>query len=494
MRKESRLVRQAGQQDGAAIVWFRQDLRLDDNPALAAAVASGRPVLPLYILDDESPGAWRLGGASRWWLHGSLAALGADLARLGAPLVLRRGAAVQVLPALAADVGAGAVFWNRMYEPWAMARDGALKKQLRDSGLSVESFNGAYLHEPARLRTGAGGPFKVFTPFWKALRAAGCATQPIPAPQALAARDAPGDALEDWRLLPPRPDWAGGLREAWTPGEAGARARLEAFLDTGLAGYAEGRDRPDLPATSRLSPHLRWGEVSPGQIWRSVMARTAQTPSLTADGDKFLSEVGWREFSAHLLFHSPEMPEKNWRPAFDRFPWADAPEAINSWQRGQTGYPIVDAGMRELWATGFMHNRVRMIVASFLIKDLMVHWRAGEDWFWDTLVDADLANNAAGWQWVAGSGADASPYFRIFNPVAQGERHDPEGAYVRRWVPELAQLPTTFIHAPWTASEDVLAAAGVKLGGNYPAPIVDHASARSRALDAYKQVAGARDA
>ncbi len=476
------------------IVWFRQDLRLGDNPALAAACASGRPVVPLYVLDDDTPGVWRLGGAAHWWLHMSLAALGADLAHRGALLVLRRGRAEEVIPALARELGASGLLWNRCYEPAAVARDTRLKATLTASGLTVESFNSALLHEPWTLRTGAGGAFKVFTPFWKAARAQPPAEPAGPPPGHIIAATAPGDLLSDWALLPTRPDWAGGLREAWTPGEAGARARLDAFLDENLVGYGARRDRADLSATSRLSPHLHWGEIGPRQVWRAVEAFTAAHPEARADADKFLSEVGWREFSHHLLFHSPELPERNWRPAFDDFPWVNDPTAINSWQRGRTGYPIVDAGMRELWATGFMHNRVRMIAASFLIKDLLVHWRHGEDWFWDTLVDADLANNAAGWQWVAGSGADAAPYFRVFNPVTQGERFDPDGAYVRRWVPELARLPAACIHAPWLAPPEVLAAAGVRLGLDYPAPIVDHAVARNRALAAYKTIAGTSNA
>lgn len=485
------MARAAVKQLRPRLLWFRQDLRLSDNAALTAACAGDAPVVPVYVYDETLD--WSPGGASRWWLHHSLIALGADLARRGAPLVLRRGPAEDMIPALVAETGAEAVFWNRCYEPAAIARDTRLKAALTGAGVRVESFNSALLHEPWTLKTGAGGPFKVYTPFWRALRASAQAAPLPPAPRRITAVPAPppGDALESWRLLPTRPDWAGGLRAAWTPGEAGARARLDAFLDTALRGYGEGRDRPDRSGTSRLSPHLHWGEIGPRQVWAALATFAAAHPQAGADADKFLSEIAWREFAHHLLFHAPELPERNWKASFDGFPWAEDESAINSWQRGQTGYPIVDAGMRELWATGWMHNRVRMIVASFLIKDLMIHWRRGEEWFWDTLVDADLANNAAGWQWVAGSGADASPYFRIFNPVTQGERFDPDGAYVRRWCPELARVPDKHVHAPWTAPDGVLTDAGVRLGKTWPAPIVDHALARQRALDAYKTIASA---
>jgi deoxyribodipyrimidine photo-lyase len=386
----------------------------------------------VYILDEETPGDWKLGGGARWWLHHSLGALSANLASKGATLVLRRGSPEAILPSLVRETGAGAVHWNRCYEPSAIARDTRLKATLGGDGVAVESANSALLFEPWQLKTAAGGPFKVYSPFWRALRAAGGVAPPQPAPTRIAIPSRPpeSDRLDSWGLLPSRPDWAGGLRESWTPGETGARARLDNFLDTALAGYGEARNRPDLPSTSRLSPHLHWGEIGPRQVWAAVHAFAEAHTQVRADADKFLSEIAWREFAHHLLFHRPDLPERNWKASFDGFPWATDETSINSWQRGQTGYPIVDAGMRELWTTGWMHNRVRMIVASFLVKDLMIHWRRGEDWFWDTLVDADLANNAASWQWVAGSGADAAPYFRVFNPVTQGERFDPQGAYV----------------------------------------------------------------
>ncbi|MBU6371760.1 MAG: DNA photolyase family protein [Alphaproteobacteria bacterium] len=468
------------------LVWFRQDLRVADNPALAAAAQTGAPVVCLYLLDDETPGPWRMGGASRWWLHHSLEALDADLRRLGGGLILRRGPAAAVVPALAAEIGAGAVYWNRCYEPFAVARDTALKAALQADGRAVRSFNSALLFEPWDVRNGSGEAFKVYSPFWRAAlkkgpsRSLAATPARLPAP----AKPVPSDALGSWRLLPTKPDWAGGLRAAWTPGEAGAKARFDAFCERTLQGYAADRNIPGRVTTSALSPHLHFGEISPLQIWSAVEARGLAGK----DADKFVSELGWREFSHHLLFDFPDLPDRNWRTQFDDFPWADDPAGIEAWKRGRTGYPIVDAGMRELWTTGWMHNRVRMVVASFLIKHLMTDWRVGQDWFWDTLVDADLANNAASWQWVAGSGADAAPYFRIFNPVSQGETYDPDGAYVRRWVPEIARLPNALLHRPWEADAAALRAAGVTLGETYPRPIIDHATARARALAAFEHL------
>ena len=469
------------------VVWFRQDLRLNDNPALSMAAASGRPLIALYILETTDHD-WSLGGASRWWLHHSLARLHESLDKqYGLQLILRRGKPAQILPALLRESGADAVHWNRIYEPAGIARDTAIKAALQKDGIAVETHNAALLFEPWTVKTKAGGWFKVFSPFWRA-----CLAQPSPAPQRAPKSLTPyaealqSDALTDWGLLPAKPDWAGGLRETWTPGEAGAVARLQTFIDKNLHRYADGRDRPDLDCTSRLSPHLHFGEISPRQVWQAVqMAADRGGAGIAQNAAKFLAELGWREFCHHLLFHFPTLPQQNFRADFDTFRWNSNADHVKAWQAGRTGYPIVDAGMRQLWQSGWMHNRVRMIAASFLIKHLLQDWRLGEAWFWDTLVDADLANNAGGWQWVAGSGADAAPYFRIFNPIAQGEKFDPEGEYVRRWVPELAGLPNKYLHKPWTAPAAVLQQAGILLGRDYPLPLVDHDTARKAALVAF---------
>ena len=474
--------------------WFRNDLRLADNPALAAAAEAG-PVLCLYILDtgtDRRP----LGGASRWWLSRSLATLSEALAALGGRLVLTKGDPATLLPRIVTEADIGIVTWNRRYEAAEIALDRKLKEDLSGRGITVRSFNSHLLNEPWQVTTTTGQPMKVFTPYWRAARQKGEPDAPIPAPTRIQALPLPASiealtvSLDDLGLEPTKPDWAGGLRTEWTPGEAGAAERLDDFIGGGLAGYAENRDRPDRAATSRLSPHLHFGEIGPRQVWHALQHAHAagEAAGSERDAEKFLSEIGWREFSHHLLFHNPELATRNYDSRFDAFPWQPDDNALRRWQRGLTGIPLVDAGMRELWTTGWMHNRVRMVVASFLIKHLLQDWRAGEAWFWDTLVDADAANNAASWQWVAGSGADASPYFRIFNPVTQGETHDPKGAYVRRWVPELAGLSDKDIHQPWKASEKVLREAGVRIGETYPAPLVDLAFGRQRALDAFAAI------
>ena len=471
------------------IVWFRQDLRLADNPALSCAVKSGQPILPVYVLDDESPGDWKPGGASRWWLHKSLEALAASLDEAGAALHLVSGRGDKAILDLVDEVGASAVYWNRCYEPWSQTRDAALKSELRARGLEARSFNGSLLNEPWTVKTKSGGPMKVFTPFWKAAQKLGEPDAPLPAPDSIDGfKNAPGgDDLDDWGLLPSKPDWAGGLRETWTPGESGALDRLDEFLDARLRLYKSHRDHPDTEATSGLSPHLHFGEVSPRQVWHATQRAVAHGADQSI-ADKFLSEIGWREFSYNLIHHFPALPHDNLQSKFDRFPWNDDEDGYRAWTKGLTGYPLVDAGMRELWRTGWMHNRVRMVAASFLIKHLRIDWRRGEAWFWDTLVDADLANNSASWQWVAGSGADAAPYFRIFNPFGQGEKFDAGGAYVRRWIPEIAALPDKYIHQPWTAPREVLDCAGVTLGRTYPKPIVDHKQAREAALAAFESI------
>ncbi len=472
------------------IVWLRQDLRLADNPALVSAVATGAPVLLLFVLDDSSPGRWVPGGASRWWLHRSLESLAASVAAAGGSLVLRRGRADVVVAELAGETGASAVHCSEAYEPWARRVEGEIEQRLKTHGAAFRRFPGTLLHDPETLRTRSGEAFKVYTPFWRRLAAEVKVARPLPAPARLksASVSPRSDELGAWKLLPARPDWSAGLAAAWKPGEEGATTQLRWFLKSPVQSYAIDRNRPDLPGTSRLSPHLHWGEVSVRQCWHAAQASAGREPGTDEGRETFLKELTWREFSYHLLHHFPDLPERPFRGEFAAFPWEDSDADLRAWQRGATGYPIVDAGMRELWATGWMHNRVRMIVASFLTKHLLVSWQEGEAWFWDTLVDADLANNSASWQWVAGSGADAAPYFRIFNPVKQGETFDPQGAYVRRWVPELACLPSTSIHAPWRASRVELAGAGVRLGETYPKPIVEHDAARRRALAAYEEV------
>jgi deoxyribodipyrimidine photo-lyase len=474
-----------------SLVWFRLDLRLADHPALTAAVRRGGPVIPVFIWAPAEDGDWPPGGASRWWLHQSLSALAAALERRGSRLVLRQGASLVTLRALVRETGAGAVFWNRRYEPALIARDKQVKEALRADGLEVESFNSALLFEPWTVANRAGRPFQVFTPFWRHCLDQPDPPAPDPAPESLPApvqwpKSEPLAAL----ALEPRPDWAGGLRAAWQPGEAGAAANLQGFLERTFAEYAVLRDRPDQPGTSRLSPHLHFGEIGPRQVWQAVKALAARRglPSAAWRGGRFLAELGWREFAHHLLFHFPHTPAAPLREEFARFVWRRNPAGLKAWQRGRTGYPIVDAGMRELWRTGWMHNRVRMIAASFLVKDLLVDWREGARWFWDTLVDADLAANTLGWQWTAGCGADAAPFFRIFNPVTQGQKFDPQGEYVRRWVPELAHLPAEWIHQPWAAPPEVLTRAGVVLGKHYPEPVVNHAIAREVALEALAKI------
>ncbi|MFD1192104.1 cryptochrome/photolyase family protein [Phenylobacterium conjunctum] len=474
------------------ILWFRRDLRLADNPALQAALRSAAPILPLYVL-DETPDLRAPGAASLWWLDKSLAALAADLEARGSRLILRRGPAERVVADLERETGACGVCWNAMFDPGVPARDARLAEALAAEAVEARRFNGGHLLSPDKVRTKTGGQFSVFTPYWRAARPLVNPGEPAPAPAALSApADWPGsDRLANWGLHPTRPDWSKGFKD-WTPGEAGAAARLDAFVHGALKAYAGDRDRPDREGISRLSPHLHFGEISPKACWRAAQAAALRGEVPDAQVDKFLAELGWREFNANTALAAEargDAPEKvNVDRRFDAFPWRDDPKAFAAWTKGMTGYPIVDAGLRQLWTTGWMHNRVRMVVASFLTKHLLIDWRAGETWFWDTLVDADHASNAGNWQWVAGCGADAAPYFRIFNPVTQGEKFDPDGTYVRRWVPELARMPAKLIHAPWAADKAILSACGVTLGLTYPHPIVDHGVARQRALDAYQSL------
>ncbi|MGI9222394.1 MAG: cryptochrome/photolyase family protein [Woeseiaceae bacterium] len=472
-----------------AIVWFRQDLRLADNPALNAAVDSGARILPVYILDDVNAGDYAMGGASRWWLHHSLAALDRSL---DGGLLLLRGDAKSILPALAREVGAATVYWNRCYEPWRIERDTAIRSMLSDEEISVRSFNGSLLFEPMNILKADRTPYKVFTPFYRK----GCLADdneprhPLPAPTDLQIFTGPaGVTLADLGLLPDVP-WHEQMDALWQPGEAGASQRLNRFLETGLDNYKEGRNRPDLENVSRLSPHLHFGELSPNQVWHAAAEKGSKN---SKDLDHFHSELGWREFSYNLLYHFPALPHENLQRKFNRFPWRDDTDALERWQRGQTGVPMVDAGMRELWRTGYMHNRVRMIAASFLVKNLMLDWRHGEKWFRDTLVDADLASNSASWQWVAGCGTDAAPYFRIFNPVTQGNKFDPDGSYVREYVPEVRNLSNRYLHSPWEAPAEELKDAGITLGADYPLPLVDLKESRQRALDAFSGLSGTVD-
>ncbi|MBW3098102.1 cryptochrome/photolyase family protein [Pseudohoeflea coraliihabitans] len=468
-----------------AVHWFRTDLRLTDNAALAAA-ARCKAIVPLYI--RETPAAGRaIGAAKQWWLHHSLTALDAELRRLGAPLILATGEPYLILSALARDSGATRLVGNRRYEPAAAAADEELADRLRADGLEVDFHAGFLLHEPTRLKSKSGKFYRVFTPFWRTLESELQVAPPAPAPGALkGVSGIASEALADWALLPQGPDWAGGLRQMWTPGEQGARDRLSAFLNGGIENYAEGRDVPSRENTSRLSPHLALGEISPAQILHAL--RQPSTRGSQEDRETLRKEIGWREFCWHLLVNEPFLPERNHDARFDDFPWHADDDAHAAWQRGRTGYPIVDAGMRQLWRHGYMHNRVRMIVASFLTKHLLSHWQIGERWFWDTLVDADPASNVANWQWVAGTGADAAPYFRIFNPILQGEKFDPDGAYVRHFVPEIAALPDRYIHKPWDAPEQTHETAGITLGVTYPKPLIEHRAARQRALAAYQQI------
>ncbi len=479
--------------DSPVLVWFRNDLRIADNPALDAAVKHGS-VIPVYIHSPQEDGLWAPGGASKWWLHHSLTQLSECLTELGSKLIIREGNAIDELTSLLEETEANAVFWNRRYEPAIIARDTQIKEHLRREGIEVGSFNSHLLFEPWTVQNKSGKPFQVFTPFWKSCLANAstdklCDTAPTPRKLEGPVKWPRSLKVSDLQLKP-KLNWADGFGEIWEPGETGAHKQLKQFLTETIFNYSESRNFPSQVGTSRLSPHLHFGEISPGQIFAAIKAAAEKksVPEKAWRHWQFVTELGWREFAHHLLFHFPQTPEEPLRAEFKRFPWHTDTEALKAWQRGQTGYPIVDAGMRELWHTGWMHNRVRMIAASFLVKDLLLPWQEGAKWFWDTLVDADLANNTLGWQWSAGCGADAAPFFRIFNPVTQGEQFDPKGEYVRRWIPEIARLPDRWLHAPWQAPAEVLKSSGIKFGKSYPEPIVQHGIAREVALEAFQKL------
>lgn len=456
-----------------ALVWFRQDLRLLDNPAFSEACSTHEHIIAIYILDKKNQ---PLGGAQAWWLHHSLVSLSESLNNKGLNLVLRQGNPIEIIDQLVKEYSIDSVYWNRCYEPLAIERDKKIKSTLTEKGIHVESSNGSLFNEPWHIKNKTGTYFKVFTPFWRHC----LQTLTIPTPKNISntvkTLNINSDRLADWNLLPKKPNWATEFPKYWQPGEAGAHKKLDEFIDHQLKGYKTQRDIPAIDATSRLSPHLHFGEISPWDIWRAIEQSRLNPACDLQSADRFMSELGWREFSYYLLYHFPELPKANFKTQFDKFPWHNDTAALKSWQQGKTGYPIIDAGMRELWQTGYMHNRVRMIVASFLTKDLFIDWRLGADWFLDTLVDADLANNSASWQWVAGCGADAAPYFRIFNPILQSKKFDPQGTYIKQWIPELAKVDPKLVHEPWIA------------GINYPKPIVDHDAARKTALHYYQEI------
>lgn len=469
-----------------ALLWFRQDLRITDNPALKHACDEGYHIIPVFILDDENAGQFKRGGAARVWLHQSLKSLNQSLDNM---MVFRAGDARDIIHKLVEDSDADAVFWNRCYEPWRIKRDKAIKETLEENSITVKSFNGSLLWEPWEVLKSDGSPYKVFTPYYRK----GCLanhtptpSDPLPAPRDLTfASHAVNTGCVDNLALMPSIDWYDGIMDFWEFGEQAAMDRLDEFIAGGLTGYKDGRNNPAQDNVSRLSPYLANGEISPRQIWEKARAAEHTDNIPARDVDHFCSELGWREFSYYLLYHFPQITWENLQTKFDKFPWiSEESDDLERWRHGQTGIPIVDAGMRQLYQTGWMHNRVRMIVASLLVKNMLVHWHRGDEWFWDTLVDADLANNSASWQWVAGCGADAAPYFRIFNPVLQGEKFDKDGKYVREFVPELTHMPDKYLHKPWEAPDETFDGANIKRGVDYPNPIVDLKTSRNRALEA----------
>jgi deoxyribodipyrimidine photo-lyase len=443
--------------------------------------------MAVFILEEDLPR--KRGGASKWWLHHSLGHLKDSLDAYGITLNFLKGNSTALIQSVVERFQADEVVWNRCYEPYRIARDQEIMSQLKSLGVHSHSFNGSLLVEPWQNLNQSGAAFQVFTPFFKAIHNRIIPEQIPSLPknnQSIC--DLKSDTLEGWNLTPSNPNWAESFSKYWDPGEQGARKRLDHFFCTGIEGYSQFRDRPDVDGTSRLSPHLHWGEISPVCVYRKTLQHQIENLHLIDDCQNFYREIAWREFSYHLLYHFPHLTKENLKGRFDRMPWENDLERFILWKKGQTGYPIVDAGMRQLWQTGWMHNRVRMICASFLVKDLLIDWRKGEEWFWDTLVDADLANNCASWQWVAGSGADAAPFFRIFNPVLQGEKFDPHGDYVRQFVPELKHLPNEYVHRPWETPDNVLMKCAVVLGKDYPNRIVEHSAARIKALEIFKNI------
>lgn len=477
--------------DSPTIVLFDQDLRMADNPALSAAVQRSQPLICLYIWDPESNPDERPGAAGRWWLHHSLQNLDTNLRKYGNRLIIRTGRVPEVLSTIIRVSKPSDIFWNRSSEPSRRNTEKEIDALLDTGNVKGQSFWGTCLADPAGIHTQSHQPYRVFTPFWSSLSRHIPPSHPLPAARTLPPPPAdrlPSDSLDALQLLP-KVDWAQGIRQIWRPGEEGARAALRTFLRNPVRSYATERDRPDHSGTSRLSPHLHFGEISPRMVWHTInrAGRRHRQYQYRHSYTAYLRQLGWREFARYLLYHFPHTIYESLHRAYETFPWRDDADSLRTWQKGQTGYPIVDAGMRELWHTGWMHNRIRMVTASFLTKDLLISWRKGAEWFRDTLVDADLANNTLGWQWVAGCGADASPFFRIFNPVTQGLKYDPDGEYVRRWVPELAKLPAKWIHHPWEAPHLLLKEAGVRLGETYPHPMLIHQKARDRALASYRQ-------
>lgn len=473
------------------VVWFRQDLRVADNPAIHHAVQKKEPIYPVYIWAPHEEGEWAPGGASKCWLHYSLMNLDKVLQQLGSRLIIRKGDSLTELAQILEESNCREVSWNRRYEPHAIKRDKQIKHKLQDVGVEANSFNGSLLREPMRITTNKKQPYTVFTPYWKKFTKLGEISSQLPWPDFLSAPKKWPESItiDDLSLLPTR-DWKDGIKENWEIGCEHATEKLDNFLDDAIEQYETQRNIPSVLGTSRMSPHLHFGEISPGQIWHAVRNASLGELIPSKDSMSYLRELGWREFAYNLLYHYPETTNHPLKEKYAQFPWRNNASELSCWKKGLTGYPIVDAGMRELWKTGWMHNRVRMIAASFLIKDLLIDWREGARWFWDTLVDADLASNTLGWQWVSGCGADAAPYYRVFNPTLQGEKFDPRGAYIRKWIPEIAGLPNKLIHKPWEADQATLEAANLTLGSDYPLPIIDHKIARERALSIHSQLDG----